>query len=433
MHKNLRLAAVTMYLAISGIPLIAGNPDAVPRSCDAAVTPVAGESWLNHLHRRFGETSMGKTGRLGPPDNGEQVPRWQLGLLSPAPSARLTGKDLYRLNCQGCHGEAGQGAPPEIHSVIDPARATSATLLIQRMRDRGMDISPATASQMAKQAQTALLERLHKGGQDMPAFPQLGEAEVSAVVGYVKQLSGVPAAKQLTAPETPLRTGELIAKSTCHVCHDASGPNPTPAQLEDGAIPPLDTLTSRTDESQFVRKVTEGAPVMMGTPSTSHRGRMPVSFTTCRAQEAADVYLYLSNYPPSLREASTPAVAAVQQNSDGQDPPISGPGSSTVLPSAPAVSDPPLSRHIPDSVVMLSMFGVGGLVMMLLTAGLGFAAYELRRLGRDGDKRQLRSILISASDRTLANWWRREKKFSLPSVEASELKGDVSCFHGCVK
>ena len=30
------------------------------------VTPVSGESWLVHLNRSFNETSMGKTGHLGP-------------------------------------------------------------------------------------------------------------------------------------------------------------------------------------------------------------------------------------------------------------------------------------------------------------------------------------------------------------------------------
>jgi hypothetical protein len=229
-----------------------------------------------------------------------------------------------------------------------------------------------------------------------------------------------------------LRIGELIAKSTCHVCHDAAGPNPTAAQLEDGAIPPLDTLTARVDQSQFVHKVTEGTPIVMGTPATPHRGRMPVFYYLSR-EEAADVYLYLSNYSPSSREARTPTIAALQRDSAEQDPPSTGPAS----PSAPAdpmtTLDPPPAQPISESVVMLSMFGVGSLVMIVLFAGFGFAAYELRRLGRDGDKRQLRSILASASDRAFANWWRHERTFSLYSVEASELKGDVACFHGCVK
>src|SRR6202051_4777666 len=46
---------------------------------DVQVTGVAGESWLTHLHRTFGETSMGKTGRLGPRTSkgGEETPGWQ--------------------------------------------------------------------------------------------------------------------------------------------------------------------------------------------------------------------------------------------------------------------------------------------------------------------------------------------------------------------
>ena len=49
---------------------------------DVPVTVVAGESWLNHLQRSFDETSMGKTGRLGPPPPapGEEPARWQTGL-----------------------------------------------------------------------------------------------------------------------------------------------------------------------------------------------------------------------------------------------------------------------------------------------------------------------------------------------------------------
>jgi hypothetical protein len=91
------------------------------------VTPVAGESWLNHLHRPLEETSMGKTGRLGPPVlvGGEETAYWQpqLAADSTKQTVTLRGSDLYRLNCWGCHGEFGLGAPPEINSVINPTRA----------------------------------------------------------------------------------------------------------------------------------------------------------------------------------------------------------------------------------------------------------------------------------------------------------------------
>src|SRR5215475_7688232 len=117
------LLAATICIALVSQSLRAGAPDT--RADAQPVTTVTGESWLNHLHRSFGDTSMGKTGRLGPPpgDGEAQSARWRLGLLSPSKgSSSLQGQDLYRLNCQSCHGEAGQGAPSEIRSVIDPVR-----------------------------------------------------------------------------------------------------------------------------------------------------------------------------------------------------------------------------------------------------------------------------------------------------------------------
>jgi len=70
----------------------------------------------------FEVTSMGKTGHLGPaPASAEDRSRWQMGLSTSATDAvSLRGADLYRLNCQSCHGETGQGAPPEINSLINP-------------------------------------------------------------------------------------------------------------------------------------------------------------------------------------------------------------------------------------------------------------------------------------------------------------------------
>src|SRR6267142_1760585 len=107
-----------------------------------------------------------------PGDIGKEMPRFQLG-SSPGPASQivtLRGSDLYRLNCRGCHGESGLGAPPEINSVIDPVRASSVGAVKERMKRAGMDISRAEAGKLALEAKTALLQRLHNGGQDMPPF-----------------------------------------------------------------------------------------------------------------------------------------------------------------------------------------------------------------------------------------------------------------------
>jgi mono/diheme cytochrome c family protein len=270
---------------------------------DIAVTAVKGESWINHLHKKFSSTSMGKTWRLGPaaPMPGEESTRWQQS-LSPGFAARtmtLHGSDVYRLNCRGCHQESGHGAPPEINSVIDPVRATSVEVIMARMKKAGMNMSRANATLLAKQSNTALLDRFHKGGQDMPPFPQLSETEIRSLLAYLKQLAGIPGAEreQIAITQSPSRVGEQIVKSTCHICHDAVGPNPNPQQIQEGAIPPLNTLTKRTSLPEFVRKVTAGATINMGAAPMPYRGRMPV-FDYLSEDEAANAYLYLTLYPP---------------------------------------------------------------------------------------------------------------------------------------
>jgi mono/diheme cytochrome c family protein len=264
-------------------------------------SPTSGPSWLEHLHRNMSSTSMGRSSwQLGPAPGGSASPI-QVG---PFPSTvTLTGADLYRIKCQGCHGTSGEGAPPEINSIINPVRATSASVIMERMKKTGAPISRKDAATLAKQSETALLARLHKGGMDMP-HPALRENEIRVLLPYLQQLAGV-ASKQLSLHESTLQVGEHVVKSTCHICHSAVGPNPSPAEIASGVIPPLSTLTARTSLEQFVRKVTRGAPVTMGDLSIPARGRMPV-FSYLKESEAAAAYIYLLAYPPSTE---TPSVA----------------------------------------------------------------------------------------------------------------------------
>lgn len=385
------MGRISRYFAL-GLCLIAckcyaqtSGPQSAAQSSQVMASPTAGESWLNHIHRAFGDTSMGKTGRLGPGPSGISGPTVGyepvLFTRSQGSSVTLRGADLYRLNCQACHGETGEGAPPEINSIIDPVRATSVPTVMERMKKTGMEITPAAAAELARQAQDALLQRLHKGGQAMPPFPQLNEAEIRALLAYLDQLAGIPGAKQLSVTESPVRVGEHIVKSTCHICHDAAGANPTPQELEDGGIPPLETLTTRTDALQLIRKVTSGAPITMGTPPTLHRGRMPV-FYYLSPEEAADVYLYLAKYPPSSLERASAVTASTEQNASQDGPPS--------LPPQPRPS-PKSTSGIGDGTVTLLLIGLGALTMSMALAGFGFVAFELCRLGRNGESRVARA------------------------------------------
>jgi len=297
---RLKIFAVLFLLASSLSAQTVGTKD-------TQVTPVEGQSWIKHLHRSFDGTSMGKTWVLGPAPSepGEDPPTW-VPQLSPGfavQTATLHGSDLYRLNCQGCHGASGLGAPPEINSVIDPVRATSVTVILERAKKTGQDMSRADAAALARESRVALLDRLHKGGESMPAFPHLNDLEIRSLLAYLEQLSGVPGTEshQIAVQESPFRVGEHIVKSTCHICHSAAGPNPEPEDLMEGVIPPLSSLTTRASMVDFIKKVTNGSTVLMGGPPLSvrdyYRGRMPV-FRYLTQDEAADAYLYLSLYPP---------------------------------------------------------------------------------------------------------------------------------------
>ncbi len=353
----------------------------VPRShSDAAVTPVTGESWLRHLNRSFDDTSMGKTWRLGPATVAQEdasLSPLQVPTFSAYQPVLLRGSDLYRLNCRGCHGESGLGMPPEINSVISPVRATSVSLILERMKNVGMHISYRSAVELAQQSKALLLRRLHNGGEDMPAFPQLKETEIRALLEYLRQLADVPGSsgKQSVVAVSRVRVGELIVKSTCHTCHSAAGPDITAEDLQNGAIPALSTLTRRKSLPELVQKVTQGAPVLMGTPPQRCRGRMPV-FDYLSQEEAADVYLYLKLYPPSEQSAPTPLTGVSQVLL----------ASSSNGPERPRTSHPPDDKTLQNSEssekadLQTSALAWAATFAVLLLAGA--AVFTLRELNR---------------------------------------------------
>ncbi len=263
------------------------------------VTPVQGPSWLHHLGRPMNESSMGQTGLWGPSPIQEQGAAPYNLNMRVEDTFTVTGADLYRYSCRGCHGERAEGVPPEINSMIAPVQATSAELIMARMKKSGAPVSATVAKQLANQAKTSLLDRLHKGGQNMPAFPQLTAQEIEALVAYIDQLVGIPGAEnRQTTLEMPVaHVGEDIVKGTCHICHAATGPNPAPDEMLKGAVPPLAVLPQRLDVQQFVQKVTVGRPIIMGNLDLQYRGRMPV-FYYLKPNEVTAAYIYLEKYPP---------------------------------------------------------------------------------------------------------------------------------------
>ena len=385
------LTAICVLLFLAELTF---GQSAVRRDGAAAITAVTGESWLHHLHRSFDETSMGRTWHLGPPGSATDYAPSRLRLFAPSASTAtgsnmetLHGSDLYRLNCQGCHGESGVGAPPEIGSLIDPVRATSTTMVEQRMSKVGMVMSRRQTAEMVNQSRVALLKRLYEGGQDMPSFHHLTAREIRSLVVYLQQLAGVPGAseEQVGIQESHARVGELIVKSTCHICHSATGANPTPAELSQGAIPPLSALPERVNEQQLVRKVTSGAPVITATTSSVFRGRMPV-FSYLSENEAADIYEYLIAYPPAELAGSDHGVQAALLSR--ANPPADYRGERATSPQ-PAPSQASVPREQYESVVLPIVLPIsaGLFAVVLILLGCWITWREFRRLSVESQAR----------------------------------------------
>ena len=106
-------------------------------------------------------------------------PRRTPAAAADAPSSSREGP--YRLSCQSCHREDGGGAPPEIRPT-GLARATSRQFFRDKMKERGLPVDEAQLAQNAAQAETSLRDRIRKGGEKMPPFPQLDRAETESVI-----------------------------------------------------------------------------------------------------------------------------------------------------------------------------------------------------------------------------------------------------------
>jgi mono/diheme cytochrome c family protein len=287
-------AGAGLLAVLSGVALSGAAAQA------PTITPVEGPSQLQRLRLPLPQTSMGLTGHWGPrPDLFKTTSKAEGSVVRLfGGSTTLSGSDLYRLDCQGCHKADGHGAPPEINTLMDPVQGTSLVLWTRRMQELGRPVDPSFARQIVEGSRADLLNRLVHGGEKMPPFEFLSADEIQALVAYLNVLADVPDAsrpRQVTEPV--LRVGEHLVKGTCHICHPATGSWPDPQALLDGAIPPLSGFTGRFTLSELIQKVRHGAPVEMSAAHVMFRGRMPV-FNYLSDEEVESVYMYLAAYPP---------------------------------------------------------------------------------------------------------------------------------------
>ena len=293
--SRLGLALLASSLAGASSALAqAERPRQAPPANEPAVTPVSGPSWLTKLGVTLSQTSIGRgSGQYGPTTPPPPPPASALNV--PA-AVTLAGADLYRLNCQACHGLRGGGAPPEVSSAVDPVRGASLEALRQQMKAQHQPEGAAEQRAQPARVRAAVLARMHRGGQRMPSRAHLTDAELELVFAHLTTLAGgATAGKAETVGWA--RLGEHVVKGTCHICHDAVGARPGDARMMQGAIPSLQALLASATVADFVTKVQRGAPVTLPTMALTHRGRMPV-FDYLKNEEIAAAFMYLSTNPP---------------------------------------------------------------------------------------------------------------------------------------
>lgn len=251
-----------------------------------------GPSWLKHLGLPISQTRMGQMGGAGAlpassnvtpqPASGGHVGPGNLNSViqrflstfrsSPQQAAAIlneqfavSGSDLYRWNCQSCHGPDGQGALPEINSVLGPVQGTSPEMTRKRMEARGIDADDDMIQQVTELAGTSVRDRFQHGGKNMPSFEYLRADEVEALLGYLERLASVPPTKRdgLLVPESAARVGEHIVRGTCHVCHDATGPGSGHTAMTQGTIPSLSSIPRDHSLSGVVHQVQYGSSSTM--------------------------------------------------------------------------------------------------------------------------------------------------------------------------
>jgi mono/diheme cytochrome c family protein len=327
--KRIRAFFLLATLAVAGSMVSASAQNAANKEQRVAQppTPVAvsatgvpeypisanqGQSWLKHLGLTVSQTRMGQVGGSIPTpvishaaSTAPATPATLNSILqrflttfrtnSEQASAILnekftaSGADLYRWNCQSCHGADGQGATPEINSVIGPVQGTSVVLTKKRMEARGLDVDDDMAQQVSDLADGSLRDRLQHGGKNMPSFEYLRPDEVESLYGYLEKLASVPPTKRdgLLVPESAARVGEHIVRGTCHVCHDATGPGAGHAAMVQGTIPSLASLPKEHSLSGVVHQVHYGSCGMIKITG----GEVMPAYPYFTEDEIAAVYL----------------------------------------------------------------------------------------------------------------------------------------------
>lgn len=169
----------------------------------------------------------------------------------------VTGQDLYRLNCAGCHGLDRKGNLPNYPSLIE-------------IKD--------------KLTKTEVRMQIKNGKDLMPPMAHLSDKEIDGIMGYLFD-ENENAQIVTIAALTPEKQGEMLFKSNCAGCHRATTDDPKPqnanthlCSMMEPAV--LAGTTKRFTKDEFLN-ILETGPCYMP------------SFSYMKQEEKEALYAYL--------------------------------------------------------------------------------------------------------------------------------------------
>lgn len=145
-----------------------------------------------------------------------------------------TGKDIYRLNCAGCHGTDRSGYS---------------------------DIYPSLIKIQVRLSKEEVLKQLNNGKGQMPPFLHLTPEEKNALIAFLFE-------DKNEIVESPIENlGERIFMRNCSSCHRATINDPKPPNVRMMEPAPLAGATKRFTKEEIFKILETGVCYM---PSFSH-------------------------------------------------------------------------------------------------------------------------------------------------------------------
>ncbi len=151
-----------------------------------------------------------------------------------SPVDSITGKDIYRLNCAGCHGTDRSGYS---------------------------DIYPSLLNIQERLSKEEVLKQINNGIGQMPPFLHLTPEEKNALIAFLFE-------EKNEIVESPIENlGERIFMSNCSSCHRATINDPKPPNVRMMEPAPLAGATKRFTKEEIFKILETGVCYM---PSFSH-------------------------------------------------------------------------------------------------------------------------------------------------------------------